>query len=481
MSSVVDRAKAYRENIDKRWQYGIEQIILKCNKYIDCSTLLIHVSEAFLEENYNQDYINKDKLINNYVSESFILRHLTDLRIINFRHNKNITFSFWKTHLQEFITCFGNFYGNIIGLNIRDVSTLWKYISQIASLTIDDVIKNPDIPWNYDELCIHPNIHATDIVTHYELFKKSASIYKNKTLTIHHVLKLGFKNLTATERMYISINPNMTEPVVKKYIDLPIWNWLYLLSNQSLSDNFILINIYNKIDFEYVNNNFYTKVRRFRGRFPMPKFYNIIYNAFYVRRNNISFILNAPKHIQHLLCKLDFYIYNFIDKYPDLPWPTEYKIVHNTLSTHKFNEIATNYTEYYKDLRMRLSSEYRLAIGYITKYIDPYHIFDTNSQYNWLFDTNETLFENPNFTFEYLLKYYKTIYNKIDKLIVIPEEFIKREYDRFIAKQIRKYVAARQIQRAWATAIYDPQYKLCSKIQFARFGNIVASHNKQLT
>jgi hypothetical protein len=79
------------------------------------------------------------------------------------------------------------------------------------------------------------------------------------------------------------------------------------------------------------------------------------------------------------------------------------------------------------------------------------------------------MFKNSKMTLELLLKKCKQLYNKWNKEVPIPISFIDAEYDTFIAKHMRRYIAARQIQRAWATVIYDPQYKLCHEIQYKRF------------
>ena len=242
-----------------------------------------------------------------------------------------------------------------------------------------------------------------------------------------------------------------------------------------MSDEFILEYIYPKINFEWLCHNFIVKT------FDGLDINKDIYKAFSMRQN-IQFILNAPIYAHACLCKLNFYINKFIKAYPNLPWPAEYHIIHDSLTMLDFTKIGKYFVNYYKDSATYRKAEYIEAIKYITKYINPEYIniipdipvYEFNNQrYN-------TIFENPRMTLELLLKNCKHLHKKLNKEVPIPITFIDNEYDAFISKHMCRYVAARQIQRAWATSIYDPQYKLCHDVQYKRYCDIIHKNIKSL-
>lgn len=481
MLTTHERTKLYRELLHTKWQHGIEQIILKYNRYIDCNNLLKYVSLDFIEKYYITLKLSLRIAIydNVNITEEFILKHAgsnsnsnMDLYLYMFRENKNISFAFWKKNYEQFITSHNNFRHNHHTYDQR----LSKCFAQIASLTINDVLQN-DWDWDYRELALHPNIHCDDIIKHINLFRINekdlydmsethiySTIYKNPTLRINHILKLGTYYLTSDMRVLISINPNITEAHVKRYIHEPIWNFLMLLKNKNLSDDFILTYIYPKINFESLCHKFMK--RDYCSTFTINP---SIYEAF-KERQNIKFILNAPAHAHSLLCRLDYYIYKFIKLYPELPWQKDYIVIYNSLTTYEFNKICKHYIDYFGISAGYAShhDDYYKAMEFVVKYIDLPDIklmsscFVTSLVFN-------TLFDNPTFTLEYLIKNSKFIYNLTNKRIYLPIEYIDKEYNTFINKHIRRYIAARQIQRAWATAIYDPQYKLCHEIQYKRY------------
>jgi hypothetical protein len=476
MSAVSKRTKQYRDSLDVKWQRGIEQIILKYNSYIDFTHLIKYVSLDFIENHYYEYGLSQSIYNNVNITEEFLLKHAVssanfNLVLYMFRKNKNISFAFWKENYHEFLN---SYYTHPLYYKEK-LSTI---LSQIASLTINDVLQN-DWEWDFNELAKHPNIHVDDIIKHIHLFRSNikstthiipdatiyATVYENPTLQIKHILKLGTYHLTYKHLNKIAIHPNITEAIIKKYIREPLWAWFELLKNKNLSDEFILEYVYPRINFEWICHNFI--IKSFGGAVEINKY---IYNAFSMRQN-IQFILKAPIYIHGCLCKLDFYINKFINSYPDLPWPVEYNIIHNCLTTMDFTKIGTYFVNYYKDSVTHRKAEYIDAIEYITKYINPEYIdmapdipiYEFNDRrYN-------TIFKNTNLTLELLLKKCKLLFKKWNKLIPIPESFIDAEYDKFIAKHKRRYIAARQIQRAWATAIYDPQYKLCHEVQYKRF------------
>lgn len=478
MLSTSERTNQYRDLIDVKWQRGIEQIILKYNNYIDCSNLIKYVGLPFIEKYYTAQSLKTNTALyeNVNITEAFVKKHMTDnlnLILYMFRKNKNISFAFWKAHYQQFIDSHHryNLYCKV------DRSTA---LSQIASLTFDDVLQN-GWNWDYNELAKHPNIHVDDIIKHIQLFKSNiipysnkyiipdnyvySTVYENPTLQMKHIFKLGTYHLTYKHLKKIAIHPNITKSIIKKYSREPLWDWIELLNNKNLSDDFILEYVYPRINFELLCHNFI--VKSFGSTVEINKY---IYNAFSMRQN-IQFILNAPVYAHACLCKLDFYINKFIKSYPDLPWPAEYYIVHESLTTLDFTKIGEYYVNYYKDSVAYRKSEYTEAVKYIIKYINPEYI-DIIPDIP-IHDENITkyitMFKNSNMTLELLLKKCIKLHNKWNKLIPIPASFIDAEYDKFIAKHMRRYVAARQIQRAWATAIYDPQYKLCHEIQYKRF------------
>lgn len=474
MATTKARTSTYREQINKKWQTGIEQIILKYNRYLDCTYLLKYVSLAFIENHYYELELNNTAshiaiCDNINLTEDFVKRHTSqnlNLILYMFRENKNISFAFWKEHYDEFVNSYN---GHLYSYKDK----LSTCLSQIASLTIDDVLQN-DWNWDYQELSKHPNIHVNDIIKHTHLFKTTdtyylnpnkyvyTNVYKNTKLQIQHILKLGTFHINSSIRKMISIHPNITESIVKQYINEPLWDCLSLMQNKNLSDDFILKYIYPRINFEALCSDFIS------NKFTGYEINKEIYNAFNTRQN-IEFILHAPTYTHALLCKLDFYIYKYIKSYPDLPWSKEYILFYDTLNTHEFYKVAQYFTQYYKDITYSNKTEYLYAIKFIIKYFD---VPTTEiSKLNTLF-TYEShitlLYKNNKFTLEHLLKNSKALFNLTNKKVIVTGHFIDREYENFIAKHMRRYVAARQIQRAWATAIYDPQYALCHKIQYNR-------------
>lgn len=495
MTTTKARIAAYREQINNKWQTGIEQIILKYNKYLDYACLLKYVSLAFIEKYYYELELNNAashiSICNNInVTEDFVKRHTSqnlNLRLYMFRENKNISFAFWKEHYDKFV----NSYNEHLYSYKDNLSTC---LSQIASLTINDVLQN-DWNWDYQELSKHPNIHVNDIIKHIHLFKSNyklaviydkycsnnyvySNVYKNPTLQIQHILKLGTFHITSNIKKKISIHPNITESIVKQYINEPLWNWLSLMQNKNLSDGFILEYIYPHINFEALCSDFIS------NKFTGYEINNEIYNAFNTRQN-IEFILHAPTYTHALLCKLDFYIYKYIKLYPDLPWPKEYILFYDTLNTHEFYKISLYYIELYKYRQYsgQYRTEYNNAIEFIIKYFDvantdisKLNLFITDKSIFSIFFSSsvfDMLFLNSKFTLEHLLKNSKTLFFTLNKKCDVSQIFIDREYENFIAKHMRRYVAARQIQRAWATAIYDPQYALCHKIQYSRLESLL--------
>lgn len=483
MSTIKTRTTAYNTEINKKWQSGIEQIILKYNRYLDYTHLLKYVSLEFIEKYYYELGFNNvwahDAICNNInITEEFVTRHMDknlNLRLYMFRKNKNISFAFWKANSEQFVNSYRNHQ-----YSYKD--WLSVCLSQIATLTIDDVLQN-NWGWNYSELSMHPNIHVNDIIKHIHLFKSNVkpsdcryfnpnnyiytNVYKNPTLQIKHILTLGTFHLTSGIKIMISTHPNVTESIVKQYINEPLWNWLSLLQNKTLSDEFILKYIYPRINFETLCNDF------IRNKFTGYEINEKIYDAFNARQN-IEFILQAPSYTHNLLCKLDFYIFKYIKLYPELPWPKEYTLIYDTQNTHDFYKVAQYFAEFYKDITYGHYTEYDNANYFIIKYFNATNT--TISKLN-LFLTDENkingLFKNDKFTLEHLLKNSKALFNLVNKKVSVSEHFIDSEYENFIAKHMRRYVAARQIQRAWATAIYDPQYTLCHKIQYKRIESLI--------
>ena len=104
---------------------------------------------------------------------------------------------------------------------------IWEGISANLNTTLQDVLENPDKPWNWEYLSRNPNITLKDIQD-----------YPDKPW----------------QYFELSANPNLTIQFVLDYPDEP-WNWSWISKNPNISMCDILAHLDQPWEWEWISKN----------------------------------------------------------------------------------------------------------------------------------------------------------------------------------------------------------------------------------
>lgn len=130
-------------------------------------------------------------------------------------------------------------------------------LSKNPNIDFDYIFSRPELKWHDNNLCCNPNINI-EIVEKIILEKK----YKINWLDLSKNSGIYWRDINRTQytknynwwNSSVSINPNITEKIVEnnnKYI----WSWLELSYNKSLSWDFIIKNLDNKLTWYGISEN----------------------------------------------------------------------------------------------------------------------------------------------------------------------------------------------------------------------------------
>lgn len=205
--------------------------------------------------------------------------------------NPNINMRYISKNINKFDNCWDKICMNpnltmkFIRKNINNI--VWHYASKNSAITLQNIISNPDLPWDYEGLSNNPNMKLSYVLKHldedwnwyYLSRNKGISIYEiekhpelpwnkngicqNPTLNIEYVLKYSkdmnftlvsenpgikiediFKHpFLSWDYSAISRNPNLTLQHVYQYHYKP-WKLNDLVNNlKNLNDNGLVIKI----------------------------------------------------------------------------------------------------------------------------------------------------------------------------------------------------------------------------------------------
>lgn len=144
------RIKNVNKNILNKWLDYYANFVINNFEFFSVSqlscnpNLTIKIIKAFPNEKWECFYILKHKNINE--SDLDYLKHIVNFYVyiysLQISQNPNITLNYV--------------------LQNKDIDWNYHYLSHYMNITINDVINNPDFPWNYEKLSFNINISQED-------------------------------------------------------------------------------------------------------------------------------------------------------------------------------------------------------------------------------------------------------------------------------------------------------------------------------
>ena len=155
----------------------------------------------------------------------------------------------------------------------------WNNLSRNKGISIEDIMNNPELPWNYVQMLFHPSITMKDIMKYYDrLFFGSiedstvlSNITFEEVMTHNGNLKWDNEficgNVVITKNDLIvysdfswnqslSRNPNVTEEIIDYGKEIGIdWNYKNLSTNKNITLKYVLENIEEKWDWFHLSKN----------------------------------------------------------------------------------------------------------------------------------------------------------------------------------------------------------------------------------
>ena len=178
------------------------------------------------------------------------------------------------------ITCNENININYVLDNSNNFSECdWNNLSCNKGISIDDMVNNPQLPWDYLHMLYHPSITMKDVISYYDRSvwnrTKQSTVCLNITFeeVMNHNEKLKWNNeficgnvvITKNDLIVynefswnqsLSRNPSVTEEIIDYGKEIGIkWNYKNLSKNSNITLKYVLDNIKEKWDWFNLSKN----------------------------------------------------------------------------------------------------------------------------------------------------------------------------------------------------------------------------------